>query len=269
MIVTIAGMHLALSSRSSAVVAEIESSCAFFSAGQPHDEQPGLRIVCSSREFESSFPVSLHADTRYYKADTPEFSTAVDVSSGRGSIRYASGSPGSFSRALKNLAYYLVLAQGGVVLHAAGVVKDQEAYIFFGPSGSGKSTVCRLSGGCAILSQECLGILKNAVWALPYADDAEFELRVPSCNRIAVCTTLVQDTRVFSRKLSKREALTQMLPAPHDNFQALCSADRMLDVMSAMLDGTPCYELHFRQDSSFWECMTADATASAPKGPEQ
>jgi hypothetical protein len=50
--------------------------------------------------------------------------------------------------------FHGLLQQRGVLLHAAGVVRDGEAFLFPGVSGTGKSTIARLSRGLAVLSDE-------------------------------------------------------------------------------------------------------------------
>ena len=57
----------------------------------------------------------------------------------------------SLANFLRNIYNILITKEGGLVLHACGIVKDNKAYIFFGPSQSGKSTVAQLSRDYTIL----------------------------------------------------------------------------------------------------------------------
>ena len=64
--------------------------------------------------------------------------------------------------AFRFLCAVLVLREGGVMLHAAGVVHDARARVFCGPSESGKTTVARLAGARAVLSDESVVLRPGA-----------------------------------------------------------------------------------------------------------
>lgn len=52
-------------------------------------------------------------------------------------------------------------AEGGVLLHAAGILRDGLAYLFMGASGSGKSTLARTSREGKVLSDDLILIRKG------------------------------------------------------------------------------------------------------------
>jgi len=52
----------------------------------------------------------------------------------------------------------VLLCSGGVLLHAAAVIRKERALVFSGPSGSGKTTLARLAGSQTILSDESVAI---------------------------------------------------------------------------------------------------------------
>jgi len=52
----------------------------------------------------------------------------------------------------------VLLCSGGVLLHAAAVIRKERALIFSGPSGSGKTTLARLAGSQTILSDESVAV---------------------------------------------------------------------------------------------------------------
>ena len=85
---------------------------------------------------------------------------------------------GGLENLFRLLVAYRVAAEGGVVLHSAGVLgEDGAARLFVGPSGTGKTTLCRLSAaaGRVILSDELNAILwegdRPVVERLPFAGD--------------------------------------------------------------------------------------------------
>ena len=52
----------------------------------------------------------------------------------------------------------VLLANGGILLHAGAVVRAGRAIVFSGPSGSGKTTLARLAGQQPVLSDESVAI---------------------------------------------------------------------------------------------------------------
>jgi hypothetical protein len=72
--------------------------------------------------------------------------------------------PGIFENFLRVLVSYRLLAEGGVVLHSAGVTagpRGEGAFLFLGPSGAGKTTLSRLSEarGHTVLSDDMNALL--------------------------------------------------------------------------------------------------------------
>jgi hypothetical protein len=52
----------------------------------------------------------------------------------------------------------VLLASGGILLHATAVVRAGRALVFSGPSSSGKTTLARLASPQPVLSDECVAI---------------------------------------------------------------------------------------------------------------
>jgi len=49
---------------------------------------------------------------------------------------------------------FLLVCDGGVLLHASAVVERERAWVFSGPSGSGKTTIAQLAGDRPVLNDE-------------------------------------------------------------------------------------------------------------------
>jgi hypothetical protein len=56
----------------------------------------------------------------------------------------------------------VLLRAGGMLLHAAGVIRGEHALLVSGPSGSGKTTLARLAGRQTVLSDESVAILPGS-----------------------------------------------------------------------------------------------------------
>lgn len=77
---------------------------------------------------------------------------------------------------LRAAVHLATVRQGGVLLHASGVVLGGRAWVAVGPSGAGKSTFARLTcrAGGALLSDEVLALLPDGrVSGTPFRSDAD------------------------------------------------------------------------------------------------
>lgn len=165
--------------------------------------------------------------------------------------------------------YWLVLAvlrtvycnltglRQGVALHAAGVVRNERAYVFVGPSGSGKTTVARLSEAHAVLDDDLVLVRRtngafaahsNPGWArsMPAMDEPRrFELAGVYCLR--------QGSQPALKSLEPAIAAAQILVLPAGATQLVC--DALLTTCDELAREVPCYELTFARDNRFWELM--------------
>jgi len=155
--------------------------------------------------------------------------------------------------------YSLILAdEGGLLLHASSTSDRGRANVFFGPSGSGKTTVARLSQDRTVLTDE-LAIIKPwdgkyQVYGTPFwgeftpgRSNAQAELNG--------LYSLKKDQRNSIVPLDKIRAVMDLYRCVlffSDDSQLL---SRILDTCCAVVDKVPIYELHFRQDPSFWEVL--------------
>ena len=57
----------------------------------------------------------------------------------------------------------LVFQAGGLLFHAAGIVRDGQCYLFFGHSGSGKTTVARLSSTDLVLNDDLVVLIPRQI----------------------------------------------------------------------------------------------------------
>jgi hypothetical protein len=76
----------------------------------------------------------------------------VEIEGGRGFLEIAPEA--DVENFLRVVYAQLILRAGGLLLHAAGIVRGQSSFVFFGPSGSGKTTAARLSQEHTVLSDD-------------------------------------------------------------------------------------------------------------------
>ncbi|MCA9537284.1 MAG: hypothetical protein KC620_00265 [Myxococcales bacterium] len=89
-----------------------------------------------------------------------DLSFAIDADRRRAQAR-TDGSLGGLSAALELALQTALLPRGGLLVHAAGVVVDEAAWLLPGPSGAGKSTAAR-GGFARVLSDERVAVRREA-----------------------------------------------------------------------------------------------------------
>jgi hypothetical protein len=155
----------------------------------------------------------------------------------------------------------LLEAQGGMMLHAAGIATGPDAgYVFFGPSGSGKTTVCRLSHPrYRILCDEIVAIRPgqagyrlygtpfNGAWGDSLAEDVPlrelFYLKQAPANR-----------RVPLDPMGAARALLESAVFYHRDPELV---GRFLDVALGVIQRVPVTQLEFIAKESLWETVLA------------
>ena len=154
---------------------------------------------------------------------------------------------------------HLALEKGGILLHGAGVVRGDRAFVFFGPSGSGKTTVTAFSAGSLILSDDLVLIVPEdqgfATSSVPFRGLLAPPATTDRRYRLAGLFRLVQDSVIFLEELSRTRAvgeIVQSLPFVTDRPEAV---PRIIDVVGRLTGAVPVRRLHFRKDGGFWSVV--------------
>jgi hypothetical protein len=192
-----------------------------------------------------------------------EFAGTLAAGRGVAELALVASSGALFERGLENflrpLTASYVLAQGGLLLHAAGVVRDGRAYVFFGPSGSGKTTVTHLSPRDLVLSDDLTLVVHEAgeyrAAGIPFGMAHHHVPDSGGSFPIAALARLVQSPQVRRERLTGGRALAEIASClPFVNHEG-GEAARALEVAGRLLDAVPAWRLSFRKDDSFWEVL--------------
>lgn len=164
-----------------------------------------------------------------------------------------------FENYLRIFAAYAILMRGGLLLHSAGIVADNQAYLFMGCSGAGKTTLSRLAlaEGVKILSDDINIVIPSqqggyTVGAVPFAgelghDSLEQSGRYP----LKGLFWLEKSLALSYEKISASGQLAKVLACcPVVNADAR-QLDRILATGACLLSSTPMYLLRFRRDDAF------------------
>jgi len=181
----------------------------------------------------------------------------VDFSRGRGDLVMASH--GWVENFLRVLYAYLGMEQEAVLVHASGVVKGDKAYVFFGPSGSGKTTTARLSSAHTILSDDLVLLKKTngavKAYGVPFRGDLPETPRNNVNAELAGLFHLRKADAHFVGTLERPRALAELISCVPFVMATPATSQRMVGLCDELLARVPAKELHFRQDSGFWELI--------------
>lgn len=160
--------------------------------------------------------------------------------------------------------------QQGLLLHAAGVVLEGQAHVFFGPSGAGKSTVARLAQGAGqVLSDEGVILrrrgegmeaLSTPFWGLSTElRDVRFvQARAP----VHALYQLVKAAEFGLERLSPAAATMALLASEKVTTERTAAADDWLAAAAGLLAQIPVYRLAFRPTPALWPFLTATSTCT-------
>ena len=192
-----------------------------------------------------------------------EFAGRVSPRTRRAELALVAPEGPLFDRGLENflraMTASFVLDEGGLLLHAATVVRDAKAYVFFGPSGAGKTTVTRLSPHDTVLSDDMTLVLRGAggfeAVGIPFGMAHH---HVPDTNAafpIAGLHRLVQSPAVERAPLRGAAALAELTTCLPYVCERREEAAVSLDIAGRLLHEVPAWRLFFRKDDSFWNVI--------------
>ncbi len=204
--------------------------------------------------------------------DAPGYVGHIDEEAGSGHLTVSSRQPvEEVDYFLRVAAALLLFRLGGFMFHAAGIVRDGRAYLYFGYSGSGKTTVSRLSQalGDTILNDDLLFLLPQAggwtVYSTPFWNPTQVQPDGSGSAPLAGLFRLVQAKEVFTAPMQPGQAVAELVASVPvlglDPGRALTILARC----GRLSRETPVHFLHFLPDASFWPVVLA-ATAPVPQG---
>jgi hypothetical protein len=139
------------------------------------------------------------------------------------------------------------------------------AYLFSGKSGSGKSTVCKLLAtepSFAILHDDMNAITRNekgfCAWSTPLSGEFPARLNIGAPLRAIFFLKHAQTNcaiRLSCRQAAGLLALGLAPPLVATNGSLVNDGAESLEKLLNLAECIPCYELHFRPERSFWECI--------------
>ena len=152
----------------------------------------------------------------------------------------------------------LLFQEGGLMIHAAGIVRNGKAYVFFGHSGSGKTTVARLSSHDVVLNDDLIALLPEEqtwrVYATPFSNPTQVS---PTCQNAPLVGLyrLNQASQVWIESLSTARGLAELISSVPVISADPTRSRLLMQRCYQLLTTAPCYNLYFLPDASFWQVV--------------
>ncbi len=197
----------------------------------------------------------------------------VDVAKWQGELALSSVQPVDDADYFLRCAFALLAFEaGGLLLHAAGLVRRDHAYLFLGHSGSGKTTVARLSSSALVLNDDLVLLWPTEdrwwAYATPFGNPSSQPVTVAGRAPLRVLLGLVQDREVRLERAGPALAVAEMVGNAPVVSADPGRAEALLARCQQIVRAVPYYRLHFRPDDSFWRVVDdeLDAAHGAPAG---
>ncbi len=178
----------------------------------------------------------------------------IDLERGEAFLEIAPGI--DIENFLRLLYAHLCLRAGGLLLHAAGIIRHDLGYVFLGPSGSGKTTVARLSLDDTVLSDDLIILKiqgsKVRLFGVPFRGDFLEAPRVNQSAGLHCLLALVQAPQHRVAGLIGPEAIARLLACVPFIITDVGRAQRVMTLCREIHERVPVRALHFRPDAGFW-----------------
>ncbi|MEW5985953.1 MAG: hypothetical protein AB1791_04910 [Chloroflexota bacterium] len=193
----------------------------------------------------------------------------VDLAAGQGWLEL--NPTAEIENFLRVVYAWLCLHHGGLLLHAAGVVRDGYGYVFFGPSGAGKTTTSRLAAQQATVLSDDLVILRRHptlgdYWlhGVPFRGEMTGEPRVNEQAPLKGIFRLRQDNRHYLEPLPRAAAVAELVAASPFVVRDLALSQELMVVCHRLAQSVSLQQLHFRRDDGFWKVIDDHFRAISP-----
>jgi len=173
--------------------------------------------------------------------------------------------PSALSPSLfRALCSFLLMREGGFLLHASGVIDAGRAWVFCGPSDSGKTTLARLAAPRRVLNDETVAIVRDgrhyAAAATPFFGEGGPLMATKNGQAPLRAMFFLRHAAEFAhRRLTPAEAAARAWGQVFLPKRDPAVGDAVLGALSDFARVTPCFELAFRPTPEVWEYVDAIA----------
>ena len=189
----------------------------------------------------------------------PGVSLSLDLVKREGEVRLSSF-PREWENVLRVTYFYLLVERQGLLLHASGLARPGEAYIFPGFSGAGKTTVVQNSPGMVVLTDEIAAVSLPVDGSAPLTYGTPFygDWGRPGDNLTVPLKGLyfpVQDRENYVTPLSPTETLDRLLPCVCAYTSRGDLLNKLFNLSVLLAERVPGFVLHFRPEPALWQAI--------------
>jgi hypothetical protein len=160
---------------------------------------------------------------------------------------------------LRVLTAWRAARGGGVLLHAASLVRGERAYLFLGPSGSGKSTLAARSREGVVLSDDLTLIRREEdryrVWATPFRGTYTGGPPQTGSYPIGGLYRIFKDETERLEKVPRANAVADLLAASPFVVDQIDRDGRILQNLRALEAAYPVSYLYFTIEGDIWKVL--------------
>ncbi len=186
----------------------------------------------------------------------PSWEAAVKLS-GEPELRQA-----QWRNVMRVLYFYGFLAEQGLLLHASGLVRRGQAYLFPGMAEAGKTTIVRHSPGLPVLSDEVVAVQPHrngqaaTAFGTPfYGDWGQPGERLAAPVRGLYFPVKARETQLVA--LSPRETLALLLPCIFSYTTFRPRLEELFHRGAQLASRVPGFAFHFRPYPAMWKVLDA------------
>lgn len=183
----------------------------------------------------------------------------VNLQTGEGWLEMA---PAAHIENFLRVAYaWLCLQDGGLLLHAAGAIRNGQGYIFFGPSGAGKTTTSRLAARTADVVSDDLVIIRPSsnggctLHGVPFKGELSDAPRANQSAPLCGLYRLRQDTSHYLEPMARMKAVAELAAASPFIVREPALGNQLVEVCHRITKIISVQHLHFRRDDGFWKVI--------------
>lgn len=262
--IDIAGFIVALHTEDRAFAQRLQAHYAGFCVDSA--EAPLLNITITSRpgaQFNIPTPgsflnIDIHMRHSILTYESYTERGTIDLAQQRGHLEIA---PDADIENFLRVAYaWLSLKHNALLLHAAGIVHDNQGYVFFGPSGAGKSTISQLALPDATVFSDDLVLVRQhddgfRLHGVPFRGSFAISSHSNESAPLRALFRLRQASEHRIQPLSSAQAAAALVAAtPFANAIPLAGAD-ILAIATTLIAAVPTAALAFCQDNTFWSII--------------
>jgi hypothetical protein len=214
-----------------------------------------VRVDYTPGPARSDWPFTFDRGVLYFMAQ--HYTGAITLGGDQSQLNVIAPHPfGPVDYFVRSAVALLAFEAGGLLFHAAGLVRRGNGYAFFGYSGSGKTTVARISSDALILNDDLVVLLPDALqWSIhatPFSSPMKGIAVGPQHALLQALYRLVQDRHVYLEPIDLSVAMAEVIAS-----SPIVSADpdRALALLARaehLVNAVPVQRLHFLPDPSFW-----------------